>query len=425
MPATPDLTVILVLDHAAINGGLAKVAIDSALGLKRAGATPIVFAAAGPVDARLSAAGIETHCLGQHDLLGNPSKLAGAAQGLWNFRAARALGAVLAGRDPTRAIVHVHGWAKALSASIARPIAASGLKSVFTFHDYFLLCPNGGFYNYQAQHVCALRPMSAACWKTHCDSINYARKLWRCARHRLMTNVARFPEIFDAYILISKFQEKIVAPYLFDARVFALGNPIDCVDLGEKPDPASGDFLFLGRLSLEKGVFLLAEAARKAGVTPVFAGDGPAAAPLREKFPECRLLGWQNPSQVQSLLRTARVKIFPSLWYEGQPLSVLEAKSFGTPVIVSDGCSGRESIIDGVEGLWFKGGDVDALAAALERAKIDATIAAWSRAAYQNFWADPPTLARHVKGLLHIYDEVLASQRRRAASIPQTAPSDT
>ena len=37
----------------------------------------------------------------------------------------------------------------------------------------------------------------------------------------------------------------------------------------------------------------------------------------------------------------------------------------GTPVIVSDVCAGRETIDDGVSGLWFKSGNVEALAAAL------------------------------------------------------------
>ncbi len=66
--------------------------------------------------------------------------------------------------------------------------------------------------------------------------------------------------------------------------------------------------------------------------------------------------------------------MFPSLWYEGQPLTVLEAKGLGTPVIVADGCAGREEIEDGVSGLWFKGGDADDLARALERIGNDALV---------------------------------------------------
>ena len=84
------LDIVLVLDHAFVSGGQAKVALDSAFGLKDRGHNPIVFAAVGPVDPALKEAGIEVVCLGQNDLLGQ-SRLAAAWQGIWNAAAARAL----------------------------------------------------------------------------------------------------------------------------------------------------------------------------------------------------------------------------------------------------------------------------------------------------------------------------------------------
>src|SRR5437764_13481572 len=162
--AKEPLTVVLCLDHAFVSGGQAKVAFDSAIGLKQAGHRPIVFAAAGPVDEALTAADVEVVCLGQSDLLGNPSRIAAAVQGTWNRRAAEELERLLASVPSDRTIVHVHGWAKALSPSIAAPIARSGLPAVYTIHEYFLFCPNGGFYNYQKGHACPLEPLSAACW---------------------------------------------------------------------------------------------------------------------------------------------------------------------------------------------------------------------------------------------------------------------
>jgi glycosyltransferase involved in cell wall biosynthesis len=426
-----NINIVLAVDHASVTGGQAKVALDSALGLKRAGYRPIVFAAAAPVDPRLAAAGVETICLDQADLLGNESRAAAAAQGLWNFRAAAALEALLASLPRENTIVHVHGWAKALSASIARPIARSGLPAVYTMHEYFLFCPNGGFYNYRRGHVCALEPLSAACWATDCDSRNYPRKIWRGLRQSVMERVARLPSLFDDFILISRFQQDVVAGRLPPrARVHAISNPIDCLDLGRKDHPASGDFLFVGRLSPEKGLFCFAEAARKAGVVPVFAGDGPAAQDLAERYPEAKLLGWKSPAEVKTLMRAARALVFPSLWYEGQPLTVLEAKAMGTPIVVSDGCAGREEIVPGVSGLWFASGDADSLASALVVAKDDAAVTRMSDAAYDQFWADPPTLSRHVARIGALYGEILARRASpshfcRAASTPQTAPSDT
>jgi glycosyltransferase involved in cell wall biosynthesis len=191
-------------------------------------------------------------------------------------------------------------------------------------------------------------------------------------------------------------------------KIHAVSNPIDCEDLGPKEAPSSGDFLFVGRLSPEKGALLFAEAARRAGIAPVFAGDGPAMIDLAARFPESCRLGWKSPAQVKALMRAARVLVFPSLWFEGQPLTVLEAKAMGTPVLVSDGCAGREEIEDGVTGLWFESADVESLTRALVKAKDDALVASMSRAAYDSFWADPPTLARHVERIGAVYAAALA-----------------
>ena len=119
--SSSPISVALVLDHASVTGGAAKVAFDSALGLRQAGHRPIVFAAAGPIDPRLTEEGVEVVCLGQHDILNDPSRLGAAARGIWNFEAARRLEALLASLPRGRSLVHVHGWAKALSPSIARP----------------------------------------------------------------------------------------------------------------------------------------------------------------------------------------------------------------------------------------------------------------------------------------------------------------
>lgn len=403
------LTIAIVLDHASVTGGQAMVAFDSARGLKAAGHRPIVFAAAGPVDPGLEAAGVEVVCLGQYDILGDPSRVRAATQGLWNRPAAKALALFLAGLPRERALVHVHGWAKALSPAIAGPIARSGLPAVYTVHEYFLFCPNGGFFDYPANRPCGREPMSLACLTRNCDSRSYPQKLWRCARHVAMRQVADLPAVFADYILISKFQREIVAARLPPAaRLHEVGNPVDAVDLGPKTGPASGDFVFVGRIAREKGPLLFAEAARRAGIAPVFVGDGPIAGELAAAYPEARILGWKPQAEARALLRQARALVFPSLWYEGQPLTVMEAKAMGTPVLVSDGCAGREEIEDGLAGLRFKNGDADSLAAALTRLKDDALAAKLSNGAYRSFWSKPPTLERHVAAVLGVYEQALS-----------------
>lgn len=416
------LHVVIVIDHASITGGQAKVAIESAIALKQAGYEPLIFASAAPIDQRLKGADIEVVCLGQSDLVGNSSKAAGAVQGIWNFVAAREMKKLLARLPRDRTIVHVHGWAKALSGAFAPAIRAAGVPALYTFHEYFLFCPNGGFYEYRANRACDLEPLSAACWATNCDSRGYHFKLWRCFRHMAMQHAARMPKLFSDFIVISDFQSHIVAPRLpKGARLHRISNPIDCEELGRKENPATGDFLFVGRLSPEKGLFVFAEAARQAGIIPVFAGDGPAADALRTRYPEAKLLGWQSPAQVRRLMRDARALIFPSVWYEGQPLTVLEAKATGLPIVVSDACAGRDEVDHGETGFWFKSQSIEDLTSKLEQLKDDALITRMSNASYDRFWADPPTIARHIERLGIVYDDMIARSSLLTTAPPNVA----
>ncbi|HYF55504.1 MAG TPA: glycosyltransferase family 4 protein [Salinarimonas sp.] len=399
---------VLVLDHAHVNGGQAKVAIESALGLAARGHRVTVFAAVAPVDPRLASAGIEVVCLGQDDVTTARNPAAFAVQAIWNAPAARRLGEVVAGLDPSDTVVHVHAFAKALSPSIGRPLAASGLTAIYTMHEFFLVCPNGGFYDYPAGGVCTRVPMSGACMARNCDARSYPRKLLRVARHAGMSHVARLPEAFRHIVLISDLQARVAGPYLpSGARLHRIDNPIAVPDPGPKGEGRPGGFLFVGRLSAEKGVGHFLEAARRAGVTPTLVGDGPEADGIRSRYPEAVMLGWKPAEEVRSLMREARALVFPSVWYEGQPLTVLEALAVGTPVIVSDVCAGREAVADGVNGLWFRSGDADDLARALRTLQDDATARRMGAAAHERYWAAPLTPERHVDRLEALYAEAL------------------
>ncbi len=406
------LTVVICVDHASITGGQAKVAIDSAIGLKRAGARPILFAAAGPIDPRLEAAGVEVVCLGQQDLLGHASRLDAARQGIWNARAAAALGEVLAEAPRDRTVVHVHGWAKALSPSIVAPLRAAGMPALYTLHEYFLFCPNGGFYNYQQNAVCKLKPRSFRCLATHCNSRNYGHKLWRYGRLQVARIGLRMAEAFSDYVCISDHQAQIIQSQLPPgARLHRLANPVDAEQLGPKDQRSSGDVIFVGRLSPEKGAALFAEAAERVGVVPTLIGDGPQADELKRRFPQARFLGWLPPQETRMRMRAARALVFPSQWYETNGLVAFEAKAMGTPVIVSDVCAAREAVADGVSGLWFESGSVEALAEALTKIRDDALVARMSRAAYDDYWRAPLTLEAHVERLLALYDDLVSSRR--------------
>ncbi|WP_424363910.1 glycosyltransferase family 4 protein [Methylocystis parvus] len=407
------MRIVVVTDHAHINGGLAKVAIDSAKGFARRGHRVDYFAAVGPVEPGLAEAGVTVTLLDQPDVLSTSSLARFGAQWLWNGAAEQGLARLLAACDPAETIVHVHGWAKALSPSIGRALKKAGLPVVHTLHEYYLACPNGGFYDYGAARNCDYTAMSGGCIAHNCDSRGYHRKLMRVGRHALMRYGSGLYDTARHLITISKLQREVVAPYMpKDAAFYEVGNPIDVTDHGPKGEHRPGDFVFVGRLSAEKGPRYFAQAAELAGVTPVFVGDGPERAALEREFPRATFLGWKDPAGVREALRAARALVFPSVWYEGQPLTVYESLALGTPVIVSDICAGREAVVDGETGFWFRCADAHSLAGAIARLKDDDLARRMSDAAYARYWADPLTLDRHLDALAAVYEKVRADWRK-------------
>ncbi len=399
--------IILIADHAHINGGQAKVAIESAIGLAGRGHRVTFFAAVAPVDPRLEAAGIKVICLQQPDIETAASKLAFAVQVIWNTFAAKQLEELLATCDATDTIVHIHAWAKSLSPSVGRVIQQSGLATVYTLHEFFLACPNGGFYDYKAQQPCTRKPLSTACITCNCDGRSYPRKILRMGRQVLVDQFSGLKQI-KHIITISQLQEDIMRPNLPDDACFhRVHNPISVSNPGSKTGSVKGDFLFVGRVSTEKGIAHFCEAAKLANVTPVIVGDGPLMSELKAKYPDAKMLGWKNPDEVSQLMREARALVFPSIWYEGQPLTVYEALANGTPVIVSDVCAGREAVKDGENGLWFKSADVASLASALTRMSDDSTATEMSRNAYNHYWAAPLSMDLHLDTLAGVYATAL------------------
>jgi glycosyltransferase involved in cell wall biosynthesis len=144
-----------------------------------------------------------------------------------------------------------------------------------------------------------------------------------------------------------------------DVRV--IPNGVELPDsVGEEAEPP--EILFAGRLSREKGILELVEAAR--GHKLVIAGDGP----LRARVPET--LGWLPPDELASLYARAAVVACPS-HREGFGVACAEAMAHGRAVIASDVGGLRDLVLDGETGLAVPAGDVEALRSALERLLAD------------------------------------------------------
>ena len=126
--------------------------------------------------------------------------------------------------------------------------------------------------------------------------------------------------------------------------------------VGAEAEPP--EVLYAGRLSPEKGVLELVEAAE--GMTLVVAGDGP----LRDRVPAAR--GFVPPTELARLYARAAVVACPS-HREGFGVACLEAMAHGRPVVASAVGGLLDLVVDGETGIHVPPGDVAALRAALER----------------------------------------------------------
>lgn len=162
------------------------------------------------------------------------------------------------------------------------------------------------------------------------------------------------------------------------ARVYVMPNPVDLEEFNALPVPARepATVLFLGWFVPGKGAYDLLEAlarlkGRCPGLRAVFGGYK-MEDQLRERVRTLALdgtvevAGWCGRADVVRLLRTCTLLALPT-YSEGIPMVVLEAMACGTPVVTCP-VGGIPTVArDGRNALFVRPGDIDGLAAALER----------------------------------------------------------
>lgn len=406
---SPPSEIVILNDHAALNGGSASVSLASARGLASRSFNVTLLTCVGPVAPELcSVPNLKVICLGQQEIAKDPNRLRAFASGMRNSGAVDALRKVLRDKPRCSTVVHVHAWTKAFSPFALDAVCEMGFPLVVTLHDFFIACPNGGFFVHGANQLCRLKPLSMGCLRCNCDRRNYAHKLWRAARTAVQNRLLGIPRKTAHFIGVSEFSINVLRPHLPETvPVTVVRNPLECVDGGPAPVDRNRNFVFIGRFEVEKGVRLFAEAVRAAGLPAVFIGDGSLGPELRRLCPGAHFTGWIGPEGIRAHLCSARALVFPPLWYETLGLVVVEAAAAGVPAIVSDQCAATDVVRDGVNGLHFARGAVDSLAERMLLLAGDSALAErLGGAAYERYWSDPWTLERHVGELLGVYGQL-------------------
>jgi glycosyltransferase involved in cell wall biosynthesis len=331
------------------------------------------------------------------------ARLAGGT--VWSFAAAVQFRRRLAQTRPD--VVHIHNFLPLLSPSIHVAASRAGVPVVQTLHNYRLICPAATlFRDGRPCEDCVGRPVAwpaiaHACYRSsHLQSGVVAAML---AAHRTR---GTWTGDVDLFIAVSAFlRERMIAGGLPADRIVVKGNFVHSAGAGpavETPDvggPARSDapILFVGRVTVDKGVDLLLDAWEGHETLPPLeiAGDGPLGPRVAEaanRTDRIRFAGQLDRGGVRQRMATARALVFPSRWYEGQPITILEAFAAGLPVIAARIGSIPELIDDGRTGILFAPGDPDDLARAVDWAVANPDsmrkIGAEARAAHASLYTE-------------------------------------
>ena len=259
-------------------------------------------------------------------------------------------------------IVHLHNIHSYLSPVLAKLAKKRGCQVVWTLHDYKLVCPSYAcLQNGKPCEKCIghskIHVLKDRCMK---GSLAASALAWLEARKWNSNVLDRYT---DAFICPSQFMATKMKKDGFDPeKLRVVCNHIDAEKqqlFNSLNAERENYYVYVGRLSSEKGVETLLNVASKLPYTLRIAGDGPLRKQLEEQYASCKnikFLGHQNAQQVAALLSKAQFSVVPSEWYENNPLSVIESLCAGTPVVGAR-IGGIPELLNADNGLTFTSGN--------------------------------------------------------------------
>jgi len=251
-------------------------------------------------------------------------------------------------------IIHVNNIHSYISPEIIEVGKKERIPIIWTLHDYKLLCSRYDFL--RDGKPCEL------CLKDKRYAIKY-----KCMKNNIFMslisylesiywNKDRIEKYVDLFICPSKFMAvKLIEAGFNEKKIAVLPNFINKKEDNLKLVKKENYYCFVGRISYEKGIERLLEAAIE---LPEFklkiVGTGPLYDILKSRYSSNHIefLGRINNQEAQKIISTAKFLVLFSEWYENCPISVIEALSFGTPVLTSNIGGLPEMIEDGFNGMF-------------------------------------------------------------------------
>lgn len=264
-------------------------------------------------------------------------------------------------------VVHLNNIHTQISPVIAEIAHKKGVKVVWTIHDYKLLCP---------RYDC-LQNSKKICEECYTDKKGVLRH--GCMKNSKAASIIAYMEAkkwckekletyTDVFICPSRFMAEKMAKGGYDEKKLkVLCNFIDIEKCKNNLYEKREYYCYIGRLSNEKGIKTLLEAAKQLALKLIVIGGGPLEKELKAKsYKNVEFVGFKQWNDIIKLVSRAKFSVLPSEWYENNPLTVIEAECLGTPVLGARIGGIPELIEEGVTGMTFESGNIAALKKKIE-----------------------------------------------------------
>lgn len=271
-------------------------------------------------------------------------------------------------------IVHVHNTLSLVSPSVYYAALVCGKPVVQTLHNFRMLCPAATFSrNNRICEECIDKGLICAVYH-NCYRDSKIQTLMSALILKIHRLLGTYKRLY--YICLTDFnRDKLLLlnqrgkGYIRKERIFVKPNFIQMPIMEEIQKKEQ--YIYVGRLEKLKGIDILLEAWRDLPDKKLLiCGSGPEEAKIHSYLKEnhmekVKLLGQCMHKDVLRLLSESKALIMPTLWYEGQPMVIVESYAANTPVIVSDiGNVGKMVETEGT-GIRFRCGDAKALKEAI------------------------------------------------------------
>jgi glycosyltransferase involved in cell wall biosynthesis len=260
----------------------------------------------------------------------------------------------------------MHNVFPRLSPAIFRTLRRHHVPSVLTLHNFRIVCPTATLFH--QGRICERSIGRPTFWairqRAYRGSAFGTASL--VAMIELHKRLGTWTRDVDAFIALTPFaRETFIRAGLPAERIHVRGNATeDPGDPAATTTPRAGT-LYVGRLSPEKGIAVLLDAARASNQPVTIVGDGPlrsACEAAARETPSITLTGRLPPADVARHMRQAAVLVLPSVCHEMFPMALAEAFANGLPVIASRLGALASLVEEGRTGLLFEPGNATDLA---------------------------------------------------------------